>query len=300
MVFTIPGFVSMKRPCSLLLILLAAAVGIARADAPPAVGVAVPPQAGILQAMAPEGLSPAVTILVDGSQNPHSFEPSARQLAALSRCALYFSVGLPFETPLAPRIRSLSRDIRIVPPPESVDDHEEHDKHGKHDEHDPHFWTSPEGILAAAETMAGAMAEADSAHAGEWKRGYEAFAQRIRERESAIRERFASSRGRAFLVYHPAWGLFAETFGLRQLAIERHGGAPTAKHLAELMRTAKDEGVRALIVQSESEAVRAKPIAETLAIPVVRLNPLEADPVALLEATAEAVSASLPEPIPGN
>ncbi len=287
----------MKQPRSLLPILLAVAVGIARADAPLAVGVAVPPQAGILQAMAPEGLSPAVTVLVDGSQNPHSFEPSARQLAALSRCALYFSAGLPFETPLAPRIRSLSPDIRMVPPPESVDDH---DEHGAHDEHDPHFWTSPDGILAAAETMAGAMAEADSAHAAEWRRGYEAFAERIRGRESAMRERFAASRGRAFLVYHPAWGHFAETFGLRQLAIERHGGAPTAKHMAELTRTAKDEGVRALVVQSESEAARAKPIAETLAIPVVRLNPLEADPEALLEATAEAVSASLPTPIPGN
>ena len=284
----------MKRPRCLLPILLAAAVGAARADTPLAVGVAVPPQAGILRAMTPEGLSPAVTVLVDGSQNPHSFEPSARQLAALSRCALYFSAGLPFETPLAPRIRALSPNLRIVPPPESVEGHDHHGEHGNHDEHDPHFWTSPEGILSAAETMSGAMAEADSEHAAEWKRGYEAFAERIRGRESAMRERFAASRGRAFLVYHPAWGLFAETFGLRQLAIEHHGGAPTAKHLAELMRTAKEEGVRALIVQSGSEAVRARPIAETLAIPVVRLNPLESDPEALLEATAEAVSASLP------
>lgn len=290
----------MKRSVRLLPIVLAVAGSVAfgaDSDAPPAVGVAVPPQAGILRAIAPEGLTPSITILVDGSQNPHSFEPGARQLAALSRCTLYFSAGLPFETPLAPRLRALSPSLRLVPPPEITEDHDEDGDHGDHD-HDPHFWTSPDGIRAMAATLAEAMAEADPAHAAEWRLGHEAFAVRLCEREKELRERFADFRGRTFLVYHPAWGHFAEEFGLRQLAIEHHGGAPTARHLAELMRTARNERVRALIVQSDSEAARARSVAEALALPIVRLNPLEPDPFALLEATAEAVATSLPAPSP--
>ena len=255
-------------------------------------GVAVPPQAGLLRAMAPEGLPLDIVTLIDGAQNPHSFEPGAKQLADLSRCSLYVSAGLPFETALVPRLQALNSSMRIVwVEPDAEHDHDHHDEHEDHD--DPHWWMSTDGMQRQTDVLLEALAALDPDHVAEWTQGHKAFVTRLAKADADTKARFEPYRGRAFLAYHPAWGQFAAETGLRQFSIEQHGAAPTAKHLAELSRAVQDEGIRAILVQSESEAERAKPFADSLGLAIVHLNPLEPDPFVRLQKTIDAVLQSL-------
>ena len=275
---------SVRRSAAVLVLALAV-----RCGAAPAVAVGLPPQAGILRALAPDATP---LVLVDRGQNPHSFDPSPRQLAGLSRAALYVCSGLPFEKALRSRLRALNPTMRFVEAP--ADDDPADDDHDHGDEgHDPHFWTHPDGLLAEARAIAAALAEADPDAAPALEGSAEAYARRIRETDARIRERLAPLRGRAFLVYHPAWSHFAEAYGLRQLAVERHGAAPSARQLAALVDTVRAEGIRAILVQSESEAARAAPLARTLSLEVLRVNALAPDPLAQLDAAAAAVEAAL-------
>ena len=75
--------------------------------------------------------------------------------------------------------------------------------------------------------------------------------------------------------------------------MERHGAAPSARQLAALVDTVRAEGIRAILVQSESEAARAAPLARTLSLEVLRVNALAPDPLAQLDAAAAAVEAAL-------
>ena len=287
----------MTAVCSLLAFLLLAAVpGAVRAadaatDAVPRVAVCLPPQAGILEAVLP-GAEPVV--LIDRGQNPHSFEPSPRQLALLSRCGIFFCSGLPFERALLAKLRSLNPALRVVPAPEEGHDDEAAHEQGEEEHgHDPHFGTSPEGILAMARAIAGALSEAAPAVAPAVAEGLAAFETRVGEVDGELVRRLAPFRGRAFLVYHPAWGHFAEHYGLRQIAVEHEGGAPTAKRLAHLTETVRAERLGAILVQSDSEAVRARPLAEPLGLAILRINPLGRDPLATLRETADAVEKAL-------
>ncbi len=255
--------------------------------APPRTAVCLPPQAGILDALLP-GAEPLV--LIDRGQNPHSFDPSPRQLADLSTCDLYVAAGLPFENALLPRLRALNPAMRIVPAP--ADEHE-HDA-PEADEHDPHFWTHPDGVFAEARAIAAALAEADPGSAPAVNAALAAFEASLRDLDTTLRARLAPHKGRAFLVYHPAWSHFAEEYGLRQLAIEHHGGAPSAKHLARLTDAVRAEDIRLVLVQSDSEAARARPFADSLGLGTRLVNPLGRDPRQLLRDTADAIEAALP------
>lgn len=286
-------------------LLLATSLSCSREAPPPdatlRIGAAIPVQGGILRAMAPADRPLDVTVLIDGAQSPHAFEPSARQLAALSRCSIYFATGLPFERELEPRLRALNPSLSIVRCGSDPAAHRHHhedgeadDSNGDHgDGEDPHRWTSPAGILDFATKMEAALETADPAHANGWLQGFEAFSSAVRERETALCARLEPHRGSAFLAYHPAWGRVAAEFGLRQLAVERHGGAPTAKHLAELTREARAEGIRAIVVQSDSEAARAQTFADSLGVGLVRANPMQSDPLALIDEIGNALEASL-------
>ena len=276
-----------------ILSVLAAASAPCRA-AQPSVAVCLPPQAGILEALVPEA---APLVLIDRGQNPHSFDPSPRQLAALSQCDIYVAAGLPFENALLQRLRALNPAMRIIPAPADEHDHdlgEAADQHAEADEHDPHFWTHPDGILAEARAIAAALAEAVPA-VNTSLAAYEAC---LRGLDAELRARLVPYKDRAFLVYHPAWSHFAEEYGLRQLAIEHHGGAPSAKHLARLTDAVRAEGIRLVVVQSDSEAARARPFADSLGLGTRLVNPLGRDPFHVLRDTAEAIEAALSPSLP--
>ena len=275
--------------CSVRRLVIPAALAAASAlchAASPSAAVCLPPQAGILEVLLPDATP---LVLVDRGQNPHSFDPSPRQLAALSKCDLYIAAGLPFEKALLPRLRALNPAMRIVPAPADEHDHDTHEA----DEHDPHFWTHPDGILVEAHTMAAALVEADPDSAPAVNTALAAYETSLRDLDTDLAKRLAPYKGRAFLVYHPAWSHFAEEYGLRQLAIEHHGGAPSAKHLARLTDAVRSEGIRLVIVQSDSEAARARPFADSLGLGTRLVNPLGRDPLQVLRDTADAIETAL-------
>ncbi len=285
---------------------------------PMRVAVSIPPQAGLLQHLAGERV--VVDTLVGAGQNPHSYEPTARQLARLSECAVLFTLGMPFERSLLPRLSRSHPALRVVrtdegfgagpasdhagapaaaPRPEAQADagccgqgHGHNHRHG-HDE-DPHLWVAPAGILHQARQMTAVLVEIDPEHASEHRDSLQRFTARVEALDASFRERFAPHRGQTFLVYHPAWGHFAQAYGLRQRAVERHGVEPGARHLATLVEEARAAKVRGVLVQSDAEARRVRPLSDPLALRVHLVSPLEADPIRLLEFSAEAIAQSLP------
>ena len=67
-----------------------------------------------LQSWAQELLGEDVQVLVGPGQSPALFEPTARQLSALSAADLFFAIGVPFERAWLPRITADRPDLEIV------------------------------------------------------------------------------------------------------------------------------------------------------------------------------------------
>jgi|GEM_PF-2548787 len=98
--------------------------------------VSIPPQKWLSDRIG-EGLV-TTHVLVEKGQDPHTYEPTPRQITALSKAKLYFTLDLEFEEQIVPRLKKTVPTLHIIDTADSIAKiamtEEEHDEAGK-DEH---------------------------------------------------------------------------------------------------------------------------------------------------------------------
>jgi zinc transport system substrate-binding protein len=158
-----------------------------------------------------------------------------------------------------------------------------HDHAGEHEGlPDPHTWTDPRLAARMVERIAETLARLDP----EGAEGYEARAAELQAELLALHEeiaaRLAPVGGRAFIVFHPSWGYFADAYGLVQLPIEVRGSEPGPRGLAEIIRRGREAGASAVFVQQQFSQRSALAVAQALDAEVVEADPLALDYIANL------------------
>ena len=264
--------------------------------------VSVLPQAFIVERIGGERVT--VDVLVGPGQSPHTFEPTPRQVARLCEARAYFTIGMAFESALLPKIRSSVSQLHVVDmqagvPLRAGSETCEHGNgegehaHGVGDEAaDPHSWLNPRYARIQAATVAAALEQLDPAGAADFRRNFAALQRELDELDAELTRKLAPLKGRAFYVYHPAYGYFADAYGLRQIPVELEGKEPSAKQLAELMDRARAESVRVIFVQPQFSQKAAAAVAEGIGGVVVPLDDLSREYVRNLREMADKIDAS--------
>ncbi len=277
-------------------------------DAPLRVFVSVAPQAYLVERVGGEHVE--VEVLVRPGESPATYAPSPRQMARLSEAALYFRVGVPFENGLMPKIESAMPRLRVVDTRAGVtlrrmqhhahaDEHAaEHKEHAEAHEHgddgyDPHIWLSPAALRIQAHSVADALAEADPGHAEAYRANLEALLRDIDTTHAHITEILSPFKGQAFFVFHPAYGYFADAYGLDQVPVEVEGKTPSPKQLQALLEEAKAKRVKAIFVQPQFNRTSAEHVAASIGAKVVVLDPLAEDVLRNLEEMAARIANAL-------
>jgi zinc transport system substrate-binding protein len=222
-----------------------------------------------------------VSVLVGPGHSPATFDPTPRQLAELQDADLFISAGVPFEKGLVPRVQALPNGPTLVgPEPGEGQDHEGHDHHGHHhhpDELDPHTWLDPMQAVASAQEMATAFGQFRPALAQLFADRAQALETRLAKLDQEIRNQLAPHAGRRFFVFHPAFGHFAEAYGLEQVAVEDQGHEPGPRQLARVINQAKADGATAIVVQPQFSEKAAGTVARAAGLQVINLDPLSDD-----------------------
>ena len=94
-------------------------------------------------------------------------------------------------------------------------------------------------------------------------------------------------------MYHPAWGYFADTYGLEQIPVEVEGKEPAAKQLADLIETAKANQIKVVFVEPRISQKTAESLAKEIGAKVVAIDPLGKDYVENLKKAAQAFAEAL-------
>ena len=92
------------------------------------------------------------------------------------------------------------------------------------------------------------------------------------------------------MVFHPAWGYFADTYGLTQVAVEYQGKEPGARALAGLIDRARADGIRVVLVQPQMSPRSAEQIARAIGGRVESIDPLSADYFGTLKQLADLIA----------
>ena len=178
-----------------------------------------------------------VTVMVPPGADPHSYEPRPRQMTELSASALYLAIGVDFERAWLKRLRSANPDFEGRP--HGRGDTEASDGSGRRGtahgagEPDPHIWLSPPLVKTLAGNILQALAAADPGNRAAYEERCARFLQQVEALDAELKTVFADRRGTRFIVLHPAWGYFADAYGLEQIPIEIEGKDPKPAQLAE-------------------------------------------------------------------
>ncbi len=277
----------MKRLLSLVLLIFALAVS---AFSKPVIAVSIPPQKFLVDQIT-GGVWPCV-VVIDKGQDPHLFEPTPRQLVALRTCETYFRIGLPFEEVFVDKLTKMNPRMRVVGVTNAVG--HAHDCHGHADGEyevasDPHVWMSPDELVTLSGGIATELSRLDPVNAGSYAQRQIAFTEKMVTLKQSLSERLRQGGVKTILVYHPAWGHFAEAFGLEQMAIEVHGQTPGARHLDLVSEKVKQQGVKVMLVQSETERRRIAAFAAKLGLRIAIVYPLAEDVAGTMCATVDAL-----------
>lgn len=247
--------------------------------------VSIIPQAYFVERIGGEFVN--VNVMVGPGQNPATYEPTPRQMTNLSNAQIYFRIGVPFELIWIDRIQANNPSLRIVDlrqgiPMREIEAHHHHDKeqdedHSADKTKDPHIWLSPPLVKIQAQTICDTLKEIDPDHASLYEDNLNDFIKDLETLNQEIKSAFQSLQNREFMVFHPAWGYFADTYGLKQVPIELEGKEPTAKQLNEFIEYAKEHNVKFIFVQEQFNQSNAQKIAEAIGGTVISMDPLAKD-----------------------
>ncbi len=257
------------------------------------VGVSIQPLGCLVERIGSEHV--AVQVLVGPGRNPHAFEPTPRQLAALGRTKLFFKIGIPLEDRLLDKLQGQNRRLIVVDAGQGISrrtmvdtycigNHDDrHNRHYRIRQLDPHVWLSPPLLKIQAKNIADALQQLDPKHADDYRRNLAVLLKQIDAVHAKIARVLEPYRGRSFYVFHPAFGYFGDAYGLKQHPVEVRGRSPTPRQLRTLIKKAKAENVKIIFVQPQLDRRSAQAVAEAVGGAVVPIDPLAGDVLKNLE-----------------
>ena len=275
-----------------------------RAAKPLVISVSIPPQAYLVKAIG--GSRVKVNTLVGVGFSPHDFEPRPRQAALVARSLAYFTIGMPFEKRLVEKLLSTNKKMKVVDLAKNVPrrrmvvacNHEHHHDGGCGIDHgvgavDPHVWLSARNMLRMAPVVRDTLKALDAEGAIDYSRNCSKAMKDLLQVDAELKKRLAPYKGKQFYVFHPAFGYFADNYGLTQVPIEVEGKEPSARQLAQLIRRARKDKVKVIFVQRQFAQRAADKLAQAIGGTVIPLDPLAENYIINLRAIAKAVKKEL-------
>lgn len=275
------------------------------------VSVSIPPQSWLVERIAKDLVS--VHSLTAPGDDPHSYEPSPQQMAALTKSDLYLSIGVEFEAAWLPRLKNNNDAMKVVDittgipwlkldhvhghndleaedqEETNLEDHAaEADNEGHHrEEVDPHIWLAPGTLKLLAQNTAKALIDFDLQNKTVYEANLTTLLEDLDLLDAELSAAFASQSKKNFLIIHPALGYLAQEYGLVQIAVETGGQEPGPETLAAIIQTARDLGVETIFVQRGVDPKLAHSIAAQLGSSrMVEVDPLAQDVIANLKKLA--------------
>ncbi|MFW6125917.1 MAG: metal ABC transporter solute-binding protein, Zn/Mn family [Chloroflexota bacterium] len=222
-----------------------------------------------------------VTVMVPPGSSPHTYEPTARQMAAVSEAAVYFKVGsgVEFETMWLDELIEENPGMLVVDLSEDVE------LLGA----DPHVWMSPVNAAIMVEKICDGMVEVDSGGSAFYRGNRDDYLTELAVLDGYVRCAFEGFANRHFLIYHPAFTYFAAEYGLTQLAVEQGGKEPTPRVIEDCIEKALQYDLDYVFVAPQFASDDCETIAREIGGQTAVMDPLPENYIAGMGRTVDAL-----------
>lgn len=225
-------------------------------------------------------------VLLPIENDPHSFQPTPKDIAKVAKADLIFANGAGLEGFLDTVMQNAGGNAVIIYvsdgiplrhfEDESDDNHEAssatpetnlvHEE--DHLDGDPHVWTDPNNVKIWVDNISAALTKYDPAHADIFLQNSNQYQEKLDELDDWIKETVVQvpNENRKLITDHQMLGYFADRYGFSQAGSIIPGystmSEPSAQELAKLEDHIKRLGVKAIFVGNSVNPALAERVAE--------------------------------------
>ena len=238
--------------------------------------------------------------LIPAGAEPHDWEPSAKDISALERAAVFIYSGVGLEHWVDKVLGALNnKELVVVEASKGLallegthqhehhhhyhgenDEHEEptnHEEHGEEGSKDPHVWLNPQNAKHQMKAIKDALAKVDPDNADYYEENYKKYAAELDKLDAEYKEGLKPFTHREIIVSHQAFGYLCEAYGLTQESIRGISPEeePSPARMGEIIRFAKTHQVKVIFFEEGVDSKISETIAREIGAEVDVLNPLE-------------------------
>ncbi len=186
--------------------------------------------------------------------DPHLYKATQGDLAKLSDADLILYNGLHLEGKMADVLVQMAQRVRTVQVTDEIPQDLLREPPEFAGQYDPHVWFDVKLWSMAAERIAKALAEADPAHADEYRSNAEAYVAELEQLDAYAREQIATipKEQRVLVTAHDAFGYFGRAYDIEVMGLQ---GISTAaeyglQDLTRMVDVIVERNIKAVFVES--------------------------------------------------
>lgn len=238
-----------------------------------------------------------VKMIVPPGADPHSYEPTSKQLTEIAKGDLFLLTGTTLE-PYSKKIQEslkgtdvrfveTSKDVNLLESDATLHTHEEeghtedehaHEEEGHdHGKYDPHVWLDPVNAKAMARSITTALSKEVPKDKATFEKNLKAFDQQADKLDEQFKQAVADGSKKELLVTHAAYGYLAERYGFTQLPIAgiSPSDEPSQKQLAALVKEARMHDLKYVAFEETVSPKVARVIQKEIGAESVTIHNLE-------------------------
>lgn len=228
-----------------------------------------------------------VTNMVKSGEEPHDWEPTAKDIVGLENADIFVYSGVGFEHWTEDTLKALqNKELLVVTASEGIEtiaghthEHEEgeehdeatHEESGEHEEDedhgesgiDPHTWLSPLNAKIQMENIKNALVSVDSENKNYYEENFTKYAAELDKLDKEYKDTLSALPNKKIIVSHEAFGYLCNAYGLEQHGVDGLSpeSEPSPARVAEIIDLVNNENIKVIFFE---ELVSSK-IADSIA-----------------------------------
>ncbi|HET6443883.1 MAG TPA: metal ABC transporter substrate-binding protein [candidate division Zixibacteria bacterium] len=219
-------------------------------------------------------------VLLPPGSDPHVYEVTPRDIAALTEADLVFVNGLGLEALLEPVLQDAREQNKVVSVSDGIANirSQTSGRNGEGDDLDPHVWFDPLLVMSWVDTIESALSDANPENSDAFHANAEEYRRQLLELDEWIITQIGEIPvdKRLVVTDHDSLGYFVDRYGLDLVGTVIPGYdtqiEPSAKELAQLIENIGQYGVSVVFVSDSVNTSLAEQIANDSGIRLVRLS----------------------------
>jgi len=209
--------------------------------------------------------------LTPAGAEPHSFEPSTKLLAKISKASLFLYNGAGLEPYLEKLQETLQESPLLM-----INANSKVNLIITDEEFDPHTWLSPSCTLTIGQNVLDALIQIDPEHQTYFEENFQTFKEQLTKLDTDYKNTLALCQKKKIIVTHPAFNYLCREYNLEQIPIMglNAEAEPTPGKLKEISQLVKKEQIKYIFSEALYSPKVAATVAQETGADILQLHPL--------------------------